>query len=262
MVWTEEEQELIAVADEFLADCAQLEEMKNINYHLLLQQILLSNRGNAQATRKYCQTVVEAKHRHKEPELFVLSSNQPTLTKQSTELEDELAKNEPIKPKVKTSKIRSFWAALFVLFSLIVIFFSAKKSPNLSSNETFSNVATFCPPNLTKKAQQGIVNHDRLMLEQAIASLQSLKQQQANQLGAECEQILWETQYIYAIDFLASKGQRKPAVETLCSIPAQYYQDKEVIPWFTRWSNTNADFSQWLQQYKINNDCPVATYLE
>lgn len=263
MVWTEEEQELIAISDRFVADCTQSEKMKNINHYLLLQQILLSNKGNVKAIKKHCQKIIAPQTTDfSEPELFVVSSIQQPIAEKLINSDDKSDNHDNKKVQVATKKIRSFWAVLFILFSLVVIFFSAKRSPNLSSNETFSNVATFCPAGLIEKAQQGVINHDKLMLEEAIASLQELKQQQANRLGAECEQILWETQYVYAIDFLASKGQRKPAAETLCSIPPQYYQNKEIIPWFTRWSNTNADFSQWLQQYKITNDCPVANYLE
>lgn len=260
MVWTKEEQDLIAVLDSFVNRCAKSEKMRDVNYYFLLHKILLSTKGEVAATKKDCQTIIDAETKTEEQELFV-KSHQP-INEKPIKLANKLNHDAQNVKKRASSKIKSFWATLFIIFSLIVIFFSAKKSPNLSSNETFSNVATFCPTDLIEKAQKGIVNQDKVILEQAIASLQELKQQQANQLGVECEQILWQTQYVYAINFLASEGERKPAVEVLCSIPAEYYQDKEMIPWFTRWSNANSEFERWLQQYQATNSCSAAAFLQ
>lgn len=256
MVWTKEEEELIAVLDSFINSCAKSEEMQNVNYYLLLQQVLSSTKGEVSATKKYCNIILDTAE-------VELNEKEPSFTVDKSyvgERQIKLINNKTTKKA--SSKIKSFWATLFIVSSLIVIFFSAKRSPNLSSNDTVSNVATFCPTDLIEKAQKGIVNQDKVILEEAIASLQELKHSTANQLGVECQQTLWETQYVYAINFLASEGERKPAVEVLCSIPAQYYQDKDVIPWLTRWSNTNSEFERWLQQYQATNDCSAAVFLQ
>jgi hypothetical protein len=268
MVWTKEETELINILDEFVENCSQSYQLKNINCHRLIRQILSETQGEVEATQKYCQQV--------------LNAEQKITNNQKVNLEDLLKGNflekenySAIPPITSTNSVnsltetwsrtqnfKSFWTILFILCSSIAIFFTAQKSPNLNSLNTYSNIAIFCPANLIETAQTGIRNHDRAFLLKAIAGFQQLKKQQANQLGLECEQILWETQFIYAIDFLASQGRRKEAVKNLCKISTQYFQNKEVIPWFTRWSNTNQNFSQWLTKYKANNSCPVASYLE
>jgi hypothetical protein len=262
MVWTKEEQELITILDNFVENCSQSHQLKNINCHRLIRQILVETKGEVKATQKYCQQI--------------LNSEKKITSNQQVNIEDLLKRDfsekenySAIPPITSTNSVnsvtetfKSFWTILFILCSLITIFFTAEKSPNLNSPNTFSNIAIFCPANLMETAKTGIRNRDEAFLIKAIADFKNLKKQQANQLGLECEQILWETQFIYAIDFLASQGRKKEAVKNLCEISTKYFQNKEVIPWFTRWSNTNQNFSQWLINHKSNNSCSVASYLE
>ena len=262
MIWTKEEQELIAILDNFIENCTQTESLKNSNNHRLLEQILAVTKGDVAATRKYCEQLL------KSGGISAPKNEEKLVAKKSF---SALPAVKPVAPPqqnfqqsriVKTRKFKPFWTLLFLLCASITIFFTAKTSPRVSSTKTLSNVAMICPANLMETARVGITNHDELLLKQAIADFQALKERQANQIGMECEQMLEEAQFIYAIDFLASRGQQKQAVANLCAISAEYYQNRELIPWFTRWSNTNPDFGQWLTQYKIDNNCTVAIYLE
>ena len=265
MSWTKQEQELIAILDDFLANCSKSEKLKNTNYHLLLEQLLLLSKGEVAATKQYCQQILgfeatEQKQDNQNLEDFITYDNLDFY--QSKKSSSKVNNNFPQSTISQTIKFKSFWTLLFLFIASITVFFTAKKDPNLSSVETFSNIAMICPANLIETAKVGIKNREESLLKYAIANLQQLKTEHANQLGTECEQVLWETQFIYAIDFLASQGQTKKAVKNLCEIAPQYYQSKEVIPWFTRWSNTNQNFRQWLNQYKAENKCSVASYLE
>jgi hypothetical protein len=265
MVWTKEEKELITILDNFVENCSQSNQLKNINCHRIIRQILAETKGEVNATQKYCQQILNSDKKitnNQKVNLADLLEEDFSKKENYSAMPPITSINSVIETGTQTQNFKSFWAILFVLCSLITIFFKAEKSSNLNSPNTFSNIAIFCPANLMETAQAGIRNRDEAFLVKAIADFQQLKKQQANQLGLECEQILWETQFIYAIDFLASQGRRKEAVKNLCKISTKYFQNKEVIPWFTRWSNTNQNFSQWLTKYKANNSCSVASYLE
>lgn len=58
MVWTKEEQELIAILDSFLENCSQSDKFKYSNYHRFLQQILSVTNGEIAATRQYCEQIL------------------------------------------------------------------------------------------------------------------------------------------------------------------------------------------------------------
>lgn len=275
MVWTKEEQELIAILDRFVENCSDSEKLKNINYHRLIRQILAKTKGDIKATQAYCQQVLNSSRNLSQNQEINLEdlidenfAAENYLTRNNIEHQKEVKNFNASQQDLRdyqvftTSKFKSFWTVFFLLVSFVAIFFTAKKSPNIASSNTYSNIAIFCPTKLIETAQTGIKNRDEALLIKAIADFKDLKQQQGNLLGLECEQVFWETQFIYAIDFLASQGQRKKAVKNLCEISTKYFQNTEVIPWFTRWSNTNPNFSQWLTQYKANNSCPVARYLE
>ena len=263
MIWTKKEQELIAILENFIENCPQTESLKNSNYHQLLEQILAVTKGEVAATKKYCEQLLSPQgiSKSKNAEKKLMTENSFSF-QQSVKPVAKPQQSFQQSRIFKTRKFNPFWTLLFLLCTTITIFFTAKKSPQISSSKTFSNVAVICPANLMDTAQVGITNRDELLLKQAIADFQALKAKQGNQIAIECQQMLGEAQFIYAIDFLASRGQQKQAVANLCAISAEYYQNRALIPWFTRWSNTNPDFGQWLTQYKIDNNCSVATYLE
>ena len=262
MIWTQKEQELIAILDNFVEKCTRTESLKHSNHHRLLEQILAVTKGEVAATKKYCEQLLKSGGISIQKDEEKLRAEKSMSVRESVN-PLEIPQQDFQQSKTRNQKkFKSFWTLLFLICATITIFFTAKKSPRVSSTKTFSNMAVICPVNLMEAAQVGITSHDELLLKQAIADLQSLKERQGNQIGIECEQMLGEAQLIYAIDFLASRGQQKQAVANLCAISTEYYQSRELIPWFTRWSNTNPDFGEWLTQYKIDNNCSVATYLE
>ncbi len=270
MDWTNKEQELIDVLDSFLADCAQSEKLKDENYHLLLERILIETKGDVGATQKYCRTILdrgdivlqEAGQKNSQSKQNYLSisnsSNPETEETLSPSSEGGFVSQEGL----TAPKFKSYWTILFIALTTATVFFVAKKSPNLEPTSNTGNGLVMCPSNLIEKTQVGIKNRQKSLLKQAIADFQQIKSKQPPQTKIDCEEIIWEAQLIYAIDFLASTGQRKEATRTLCNISPQYYQSKEVIPWFSRWSNTNQDFRLWLVEYKSQNNCAIASYLE
>ncbi len=266
MDWTNKEQELITVLDRFLADCAQSEKLKGENYHLLLERILIETKGDVVETQRYCQEILAqgelALNDDSQDKYSSLSiSNSPTIGSEEpipSDQEDNFVPQEtPNSPKFK-----SYWTILFVALTAATVFFGAKKSPHLSPANNVADRFITCPSSLIEKAQLGIKNRRKSFLSQAIADFKQFKAQQPKQAKIDCEEILWEAQFIYAIDFLASNGQRKEAVRNLCNIAPQYYQSKDVIPWFSRWGNTSPDFRLWLVEYKSQNNCVIASYLE
>lgn len=262
MIWTNKEKELIAILDKFIENCSRAENLKNSSHHRLLEQILAVTKGDVATTKKYCEQILNPQAISQEKKENNLATLKSSGVKQAVTPFEQPQQNYSPSRKIKIKKFKSFWTLLFLLCSIVTIFFIAKKSPYISSSKTFSSIAVICPANLIETARAGITNRDELLLEKAIADFQALKEKQNDLIGIECEQILGEAQFIYAIDFLASQGKQKKAVANLCAISAEYYQNRELIPWFTRWSNTNPDFGEWLTQYKIKNNCSVATYLE
>ena len=264
MLWTKEESELISVLDSFLESCSQSEKLKDSSPHRLLEQILAVTKGEVTATKQYCQQVLNNGGPIAQQQLNPENSLVERRDSVASSIDSfNIARETLPRPLVsKTAKFQSFWTLLFLILATVTIFFAAKKLPKTSNVETVSNLATLCPASLLETARIGITNRNELLLEKAIADFQVLEETQGERLGIECQQMLWETQFVYAIDFLASSGQQKQAVENLCNISPQYYQNRETIPWFTRWSNINSEFSQWLTQYKLENDCAVASYLE
>ncbi|VEP15524.1 hypothetical protein H1P_3410007 [Hyella patelloides LEGE 07179] len=267
MVWTKEEQELIAILDSFLENCSQSDKFKYSNYHRFLQQILSVTNGEIAATRQYCEQILGFHKKKNKPQeenkiSTSISIPQKWRSRKSQASPNQLISHSSPLKKSRQPKFKSSWTVLFLISTIVTVFFAAQKSPNIVSFNKISNLATLCPVSLIETAQTGIKNHDKLLLGKAIADIQQLRKKQADRLGIECEQALSEAQFIYAINFIASQGQSKQAVTYLCEISPKYYQNQPVIPWFTRWSNSNQEFKQWLTQYKTNNNCPVASYLE
>lgn len=270
MDWTNKEQELIDVLDSFLADCAQSENLKDENYHLLLERILIETKGDVVETQKYCQEILDrgeiALHDDSQENLqadysSLSISSEPTIGSEENlypEPQGEFVTQEGL----AAPKFKSYWTFLFIALTAATVFFGAKKSPHLAPSNNVVDRLVMCPVSLIEKAQLGVKNRRKSFLQQAIADFQEFKSQQPKQAKIDCEEILWEAQFIYAIDFLASNGQRKEAVRNLCNISPQYYQSKDVIPWFSRWANTSQDFRLWLVEYKSQNNCVIASYLE
>jgi len=270
MDWTNKEQDLIDVLDGFLANCAQSEKLKDENYHLLLERILVETKGDVVETQKRCQEILdrgEIVFKDTDQKKIQDESNSLSISNSSTvsaaenfqpHSEDDVVSQEGL----TAPKFKSYWTVLFIALTAATVFFGAKKSPNLTPNNSVADRLVMCPSTLIEKAQLGIKNRRRSFLRQVIADFQQFKSQQPDQAQIDCEEIIWEAQFIYAIDFLASTGQRKEAVRNLCNISPEYYQSKEVIPWFSRWANTNPDFRLWLVEYKSQNNCAIASYLE
>lgn len=270
MDWTNKEQELISVLDHFLADCAQSEKLKGENYHLLLERILIETKGDVVATKKYCQKILD------QGELALQDNSQENHRDEYSPLSianaPAIGSEEPLNPHqevdfvypgaLASPKFKSYWTILFITLTAATVFFVAKKSPHLTPTNNVAERLAMCPSTLIEKAQLGIKNRRKSFLKQAIADFQQFKSKQPAQAKIDCEEIIWEAQFIYAIDFLASTGQRKEATRNLCNISPEYYQSKEVIPWFSRWSNTNQDFRLWLVEYKSQDNCVIASYLE
>ena len=262
MVWTKEEHELIDVLDRFLESCSKSEKLKQSNYYRLLPQIIRVTKGNVRVTEQYCQEILHTaeentSERANDNDILSVEKKRSHNAQQLHQPNNSLDSTE----KFRQPKFKVYWTILFLIGSIFTIFFAAEKSPKTTPN-TFYNVAILCPASAVETARLGLRNHDKPLLEKAIADLQTIREQQGNLLDGECEQMLWKTQFVYAIDFLASQGQTKEAAINLCQISPQYFQNKAVIPWFTRWSNTNREFGQWLEQYKSERSCPVASYLE
>ena len=88
------------------------------------------------------------------------------------------------------------------------------------------------PPNLITKAESSIIQFQNTkepsILRQSLNELQTLKNQQALRLDKEGEQRLSRLKHKYAIEVLASSGQKAEAVKMLEEIPQSYSDYKNV----------------------------------
>ncbi|NJM97055.1 MAG: hypothetical protein HC800_07630 [Phormidesmis sp. RL_2_1] len=99
-------------------------------------------------------------------------------------------------------------------------------------------------------------------MEQAIDQLLTLKRQ--NQLSEPCQAVLYDLQYSYGI-YVAASAHNNPlqAATYLCQIPESYYRERNVVPWFSRWSNLyeSVDFADHLDRYVERQPCPGYDFL-
>jgi chemotaxis protein histidine kinase CheA len=126
------------------------------------------------------------------------------------------------------------------------------------------NYLNGCDNNLLQKADNAIFLGELEQLQLVIIELASLRQRSSEALDVRCETKLYDAKYTYAIQLAATQSENLlPVVELLCQIPSQYYENKNIKPWFIRWSNMlkTTNFPQQLQQYLDFHDCPAATYL-
>jgi hypothetical protein len=97
------------------------------------------------------------------------------------------------------------------------------------------------------------------------ASIRQLKELQNEQkLSRNCEVILHDLQYSQAIYVRAGiNSNPMEAVKTLCDIPERYYIERDIQPWFTRWTSLyrKTNFSQDLSQFLSANTCSASTFL-
>lgn len=88
------------------------------------------------------------------------------------------------------------------------------------------------PANLISKAESSIIQFQNTkepsILRQALNELQSLKNQQGLRLDKEGEQRLSRLKHKYAIEVLASSGQKAEAVKMLGEIPSSYSDYKSM----------------------------------
>lgn len=127
-----------------------------------------------------------------------------------------------------------------------------------------NNYLNSCDNNLLQKADNAIFLQESKQLQAVINELANLQQQAPEALDTRCETKLYDAKYTYAIQLAATRAENLlDAVELLCQIPSQYYENNQIRPWFIRWSNMfkNTDFSQQLQQYLDSHNCPAAIYL-
>ncbi len=126
------------------------------------------------------------------------------------------------------------------------------------------NYLNGCDNNLLQKADNAIFLGELEQLQLVIIELASLRQRSSEALDVRCETKLYDAKYTYAIQLAATQSENLlSAVELLCQIPSQYYENRSIRPWFIRWSNMlkTTNFPQQLQQYLDFHDCPAATYL-
>jgi len=126
------------------------------------------------------------------------------------------------------------------------------------------NYLNGCDNNLLQKADNAIFLGELEQLQLVIIELASLQERSSEALDARCETKLYDAKYTYAIQLAATQSENLlPVVELLCQIPSQYYENKNIKPWFIRWSNMfqTTNFPQQLQQYLDFHDCPAAVYL-
>lgn len=257
MNWTKEERELIALLDRFVARYAESEQFQDGSFYPQILRILATTKGNLQVTEQYCEELLATGSIS-----LVSSEPQPASPPELITPEPAARPNRQQSRMHYTKKFNPWWTVLFSLVALGTVFFIAKKSPSTSSVTTYQNAALLCSAGVVEAAQKALEQREESFLQEAIASIEETKAEQAGRIDTRCQQLLWETQFIYAIDFLASSGKQKQAVTYLCRIAPQFFQYKDVLPWFARWSNTNSDFAQWLEQYKQTNSCAIAPYLE
>ncbi len=265
MNWTEEEQELIAIFDSYIEKCSTSAFMQDGTFYRYIPQILAVTQGDVRKTSQYCQEVIATGSfspfkQQQSPSRLKISAAASAVAPEEIPI---------IRPQGwqearlhYTRKFSVFWTALFAGIAASTVFFLAKRSPNIDSVSTYQNLALFCPSSVLANARSALERRDGAAIFSAIAELEKLEVQQAGKLDPECQQILWQSQLIYAIEFLASSGKQKQAVTYLCKISPDFLQDKGITPWFARWSNTNNSFAAWLSDYKLRNSCAAASYLE
>jgi hypothetical protein len=113
-----------------------------------------------------------------------------------------------------------------------------------------------------KTAIDANVSLDEVKIDRAVEQLQKLQQQQ--QLSSGCEAILHDLLYSQAIYIKAGIGNNPlEAVKVLCNIPERYYWDRNIQPWFTRWSSLyrKTSFPSDLNDYISNSQCPASGFL-
>ena len=165
--------------------------------------------------------------------------------------------------KIKSTKMFLYLSLAFFLGAIgtILLFWQIlKKAPISKSSNDFIS----CDNSLLKQAENAIFILDEASLKQAMQQLEEFNTPLGGFADKRCKQALYEVKYAYAIHIKANKEQNLlEAVEILCDLPEQYYQENEHKPWFLRWGNSfaNTNFPQQLEEYIETNGCPAANYL-
>ena len=161
--------------------------------------------------------------------------------------------------KPKKSIIRFSVALLFGLIVTVIAIGQIFKKTTITETKLVN-----CDTTLLKEAEDAIFIRDEESLKQLIQQFQQFNTPLGELIDEECQQTLYELKYTYAIQIKALRDHSLfEAIELLCQLPEQYYQQKDNKPWFLRWSNSFAhtDFPQKLSEYLTANDCPAANYL-
>ena len=129
---------------------------------------------------------------------------------------------------------------------------------------TSSDNVLSCNNSLLKRAEDAVFIQEEESLRQVMHELEEFDTPLGGFADEKCKQTLYKVKYVYAIHIKATKENNLlEAVEMLCELPEQFYQNRKHKPWFTRWVNSveNPDFPQQLAEYLKANSCPAATYL-
>lgn len=159
----------------------------------------------------------------------------------------------------KNSIIQLSLAFVFgIILTAIALGQIFEKTPRVSDN--FMS----CDRKLIKQARDAIFVRDEANLKQIMTLLEDFNSPLGGFADEKCRETLYEIKYTYAIEIKANQEHNLlEAVELLCELPEQYYQNKEHQPWFSRWVNTfaNTNFPQQLADYVEVHGCPAADYL-
>ena len=166
---------------------------------------------------------------------------------------------EPIKQKNSLLNL----SLAFLLGILLTILTFGQLFRQTSTTNSSNNLIN-CDLNLLKQARDAIVTRDEASLKRAMEQLKEFNSPLGGFADEQCRQTLHDVKYIYAIHIKAKQEDHLlEAVEILCELPEQFYQERKHKTWFTEWINTFSDtsFPQQLTKYTQNNDCPAANYL-
>lgn len=197
------------------------------------------------------------------------SLNSQSTTTENQNMEDNTEDEKSLSRLQKSQSRLPFVVPIVSVIIVIVVGFLAfreRQEPQNGNNPlpdpSTTNPET-CGSDLIQEVENAITWLDENRLEQIVNFLKNKRQQQGDTFDEECEKILYEAQYEYAIGIKAERYSNfKDAAELLCEIPEEYHKNINAKPWFKRWYK-KPGFSEQLKEYldPENNKCPAATYL-
>ena len=192
----------------------------------------------------------------------ILEPGEDNWREEAENLEENLIDSNDSSPEKKKQSKSIIHLSLALAFGIIVVGISLGQLFNKTSTSSDSFIT--CDPSLLKQAKDAIFIRDEGKLKNLMKQLEEFNSPLGGFADEQCRQTLYDLKYTYAIQVKATKENNLlGAVEILCELPEQYYQQSNHKPWFARWINTysNTNFPQQLEEYVENNGCPAATYL-